>query len=658
MRWGHGVSIDRYFPKKTRARFTNSSLERHIFPPFCLSLLSSPLLFLSYYSLFSLPFSNSHTHAQPFNSSHSLPWQRPMHVTTRHPHQLLILAWLWVITFYLSAPVIAQPPLVTCCMAYNTIDESAFYIQGGSVDPGVTASSASIQFYSLDLTLPSWDTSNPPWKALPPPTGPITLAPTFRHSMSVSPDRRTLTIFVPNGPGLISNFNIGEGSWTPVTTPSPSQLMPVIYGAQAATDPTTGIVYIPPAYSGAYLSIYAPSTGVVTTAPMPPVVAGGLSRHSFVWSQVRKTFILFGGVLTTNYFSEYDPTTGKWTELYASGPTPPLRQASCMVPAYNGTKMILFGGHNSSGPSGGYLFILDVPTLTWNQGPSVDPSQNRSSMACSVSGDNFIVWGGYKWDPLGSTAVSGTPLIYNIHAGQWTTKFERGIHYKPTATPGPGSTPGPRNPPPAVEGSGDGGSKTNGAAVGGGVAGGLVIVLALTFLVVRRRRRRQQEIDSDKVIGIPTNLDQVLPFMERTSEGRVSAGFTQTTKDNQEPQFVPGSPQSLSAHPHEKISSWPPTPALLPPVIPPRPDSSLNPRIPQDHIQKLQHELAIHQEQLTNQNNPQYNPANSHTQPPSTLRGPQGAGDPITPTNSTTDHHDLACKSRSCKPNFKNSRHS
>ncbi|KAH7034400.1 hypothetical protein BKA57DRAFT_476077 [Linnemannia elongata] len=565
-----------------------------------------------------------------------------MHFTTRHPYQLLILTWLWVITFFLSAPVIAQPPLVTCCMAYNTIDENVFYIQGGSVDPKVTANSTSSQFYSLDLTLPSWDTSNPPWKALPPPTGPTTLTPPFRHSMSVSPDRRTLTIFVPNGPGLISNFNIGDGSWTPVTAPSPSQLMPVLYGAQAATDPTTGIVYIPPAYSGASLSIYSPSTGVVTTAPMPPVAtAGGLSRHSFVWNQVRKTFILFGGVITTSYLSEYDPITGKWAELYASGPTPPLQQASCMAPAYNGTKMILFGGHNSSGPSGGYLFILDVPTMTWSQGLSVDPSQNRSSMACSVSGDNFIVWGGYKWDPLGSTAVGGTPLIYNIHSGQWTTKFERGNHYKPTDTSQPGSIPGTGNPPPDVKGSGDGGSKINGAAVGGGVAGGLAIVLALTFLLVRRRRRRQQEIDGDKVIGIPTTLDQVPPFIERSSEGPVSAGFPQITKDNQELQFFPGSPQP---HQHEKNSSWPPTPALLPPMIPPRPGSSLNPRTPQDHIQKLQHDLAIHQKQLANQNNPQYNPANSHTQQTSALRGPQGAGDPVTVTNSTTDQHDLACK--------------
>lgn len=237
--------------------------------------------------------------------------------------------------------------------------------------------------------------------------------------------------------------------------------------------------------------------------------------------------------------------------------------------------------------------------------------------------------------------MGGTPLIYNIHSGQWTTKFERGNHYKPTDTSQPGSIPGTGNPPPDVKGSGDGGSKINGAAVGGGVAGGLAIVLALTFLVVRRRRRRQQEIDGDKVIGIPTTLDQVPPSIERSSEGPVSAGFPQITKDNQELQFFPGSPQP---HQHEKNSSWPPTPALLPPMIPLRPGSSLNPRTPQDHIQKLQHDLAIHQKQLAHQNNPQYNPANSHTQPTSALRGPQGAGDPVTLTSSTTDQHDLACK--------------
>jgi hypothetical protein len=65
--------------------------------------------------------------------------------------------------------------------------------------------------------------------------------------------------------------------------------------------------------------------------------------------------------------------------------------------AYNGTKLIYFGGNTTPTTSVGSIYILDVPTLTWKQGESADPSQNRSSMACGVSGDNFITWGGnYK----------------------------------------------------------------------------------------------------------------------------------------------------------------------------------------------------------------------------------------------------------------------
>jgi hypothetical protein len=63
--------------------------------------------------------------------------------------------------------------------------------------------------------------------------------------------------------------------------------------------------------------------------------------------------------------------------------------------AYNGTKMLLFGGDSSSSePSVGMLHILDVRNMIWSKTEGVDPSLGRSSMACAVSGDNFIVWGG------------------------------------------------------------------------------------------------------------------------------------------------------------------------------------------------------------------------------------------------------------------------
>lgn len=68
-----------------------------------------------------------------------------------------------------------------------------------------------------------------------------------------------------------------------------------------------------------------------------------------------------------------------------------------MVPAERGRKMIVFGGSKETGstivPEGG-IYILDVPSWTWSQGTSVNSSDFRAAMACSVAADNFIAWGG------------------------------------------------------------------------------------------------------------------------------------------------------------------------------------------------------------------------------------------------------------------------
>jgi hypothetical protein len=74
--------------------------------------------------------------------------------------------------------------------------------------------------------------------------------------------------------------------------------------------------------------------------------------------------------------------------------------------AYNGTKMILFGGNTDMTQSVDTLYILDVPSMTWTQAPS--SLDARSDMACSVSGDNFIVWGGKR------TFLSLVPLLYSL----------------------------------------------------------------------------------------------------------------------------------------------------------------------------------------------------------------------------------------------------
>ena len=56
--------------------------------------------------------------------------------------------------------------------------------------------------------------------------------------------------------------------------------------------------------------------------------------------------------------------------------------------------MIVFGGRYTSGVDSGSIYILDVKTMVWTQGTDADPSQNRTGMACTVAGDNFVAWGG------------------------------------------------------------------------------------------------------------------------------------------------------------------------------------------------------------------------------------------------------------------------
>ncbi|KAF9141052.1 hypothetical protein BG015_001415 [Linnemannia schmuckeri] len=91
-----------------------------------------------------------------------------------------------------------------------------------------------------------------------------------------------------------------------------------------------------------------------------------------------------------------------------------------MVAAHNGTKIILFGGDTLLGD----LHILDVRTRICTQERGVDPKNNRADMACSVAGDNFIVWGG-KLPKVTDNVErnSGTPLIYNLRSKRWTTHF-------------------------------------------------------------------------------------------------------------------------------------------------------------------------------------------------------------------------------------------
>ncbi|KAF9281288.1 hypothetical protein BGZ88_011684, partial [Linnemannia elongata] len=373
-------------------------------------------------------------------------------------------------------------------MAYTTINEDTFYIQGGSLVTGPDTYTNTSQFYSLDLTQPTWSTLNPPWKALS--AYPFDLsaeAPSYGHSISVASDSSSFTLWI-SSPNVVVTYNIASGTWKQVL-PSPPLTLFRGSDMQAATDPTTGLVYIPGG-EATYnmMSVYSFSTGMSPSVTIPSTLMKAGGYYTFVWSQVRKTFIYFGGnAEASNPFFEFSPSLNKWTTLPTVGSNiPPFKIRSCMVPAYNGTKMLLFGGNTNLTPSVDTLYILDLVNMTWTQAPSsLEP---RSAMACSVSGDNFIVWGGY-WKTPATTYDAASPplLIYNIYLGKWTTTFTRGSHPNEAAT----GNPNPGKPVDGGNGGSSGGNSGDGkgAAIGGGIAAGMVIIAAIAFFFIRKRRQ-------------------------------------------------------------------------------------------------------------------------------------------------------------------------
>ncbi|KAG0323977.1 hypothetical protein BG000_002394 [Podila horticola] len=304
--------------------------------------------------------------------------------------------------------VSAQQPLSTHSMGYTTVDDNTLYILGGAHYPdSISQSNFTYQFVSLDLTS-NWDTTNPPWKTLPYPSNYLSDLDINRYSLLASPDSRKFSLLKITETNFVYDYNVDSGSWTQAMALSRYTLAG--RGLRAVIDPSTGLVYIP----GAGLSLDNSEMVII------------------------------------------DPSTGSTS--------PSFRIRSCMVSAYNGSKIVLFGG-DMNGPSVAAISVFDVASSTWSDGPSA--SDARSGMACSVSGDNFIVWGGEKFTSAVEVfGVPSAPLIYNIRTNQWTTQFMAAVnpgHPGPTGPGGGGSG-----------GSGNGDAKSNGAAIGGGIAGAVL----------------------------------------------------------------------------------------------------------------------------------------------------------------------------------------
>lgn len=211
----------------------------------------------------------------------------------------------------------AAAPQQAYFSAYSTVDESTFYIQGGS-----NVSNSNIiydQFYSLDLTQ-SWNITNPLWSEVTAVGIPARLK-AWGHSISLSSNHKTLTFWnMFNSPPYSANYHLDTKAWEEL--PAPLSVQPFgLQIAKAATDPTTDRVYIPGGAGNNSMLAFDPSSKNSTALADPPAVNGTSTNwngYTFVWSELRKSFLLLGGLNTpaSSYFYEYKPTgAGQWSAL-------------------------------------------------------------------------------------------------------------------------------------------------------------------------------------------------------------------------------------------------------------------------------------------------------------------------------------------------------
>ncbi|KAG0249895.1 hypothetical protein BGZ95_007371, partial [Linnemannia exigua] len=313
----------------------------------------------------------------------------------------------------------------------------------------------------------------------------------------------------------VATFDFGSNSWSVgnVFTTSYTGSSGVLTAVNPIIDtiivPTGITISTSPEVYGTFLYNIATKEYSVARGPetVGSQVPATLREYAIAWSSVRGTVLVYGGrgELPGNQWQysssllEFSSATLTWKELTVTGPSPGGSNWGCLVPAYNGQKMVLFGGFTRDvlTPS---IYILDVAKLEWTKGQDIDVSLKRYEHVCTAAGDSFVAWGGLN--SANSSTTFKDPVIYDLKAGRWTQQFALTSPSTPTTPSKDGSTP-PLVPP---AGQSDDGSSSNTGAIAGGVAGVVVVLFVVGFFLFKRRRRRQsQEHDSLPTKNIESN---------------------------------------------------------------------------------------------------------------------------------------------------------
>ncbi|KAF9986824.1 hypothetical protein BGZ75_001371 [Mortierella antarctica] len=346
-------------------------------------------------------------------------------------------------------------------MASTFIETQFMLVHGGS--PGSNVPPVGRTF-ALKLDT-NWNTSQPDIEALRDDFQ------GFNIASALSSDNKTWLIMANAIP---HKFRIDNGTWS--QDPSyPS--FTAKGGLGAATDPETGLIYVINGFStngSSSMLQYNLDTRTSYPLPMHPALVT-LSDAAVVWSKVRKSMLVHGGwgysyppsLLQGLYEFVPDGGYGTWTLLLDKGDRPEPRKGHCLVPAYGGSKMILFGGLLGSGErAASDVYSLDVKTLTWSK--LTDPGElyARAYHACAVSNDMFVSWGGS--DSTYNVTNTNVTLVYNLKMNVWQDTFSPQPQEAVSVPPY---------------------SSLSLAAIIGIVAGIIGIVIAAGYVVYRRKQR-------------------------------------------------------------------------------------------------------------------------------------------------------------------------
>jgi hypothetical protein len=279
------------------------------------------------------------------------------------------------------------------------VEDVGLFISGG------IANRMTAQAFMLDLSV-SWNTSDPAFKQLADTDGGLFTSCTLLNGEDIF-----IIIW-----GNVHIYNIRTGSRRTAfhnMLPYSSMLIPV-------ADPVSGVVYAARndlmTSVNRTMHIMDPKTQAITQLQIPAL--GNLQAFGgAVWSPHLQSVLFTTSVPNVMYLftpSNMSGSSKGWSVRNIPGDRADFNTATCFVPAYNGSKMIVYASA-IDGSRKSTVHILDVATWTWTK-RTVAPYFGAS--ACAVSGDQLIVWGGYQ-----NEMISSLTAVYDMKTDKWTSNY-------------------------------------------------------------------------------------------------------------------------------------------------------------------------------------------------------------------------------------------